>query len=304
MDRVRCDLHVHSYYSGACTTPVLGKFCRESYSQPQAVYEKLSRLGMDLVTLTDHDSIEGAAELAARPDFFTSVELTCTMPSGTLAHVGVYDISERQHIELQRRRNDLPALVAYLSEKRLFFSINHVFSSLTGRREREDFRVFRNYFPAMESINGHMLESQNASAARLADIWGKIQVGGSDSHAMPSVGSAWTEVPGARDKEEFFAGLRAGQGIVGGEAGTFAKLTRDVYVITYELMREGIWPLLLSPLAVLIPAFTAWNYRDEAAFVRQWSAELIGTVEFDLRGRKARGMRPALPRIASAEEAL
>jgi predicted metal-dependent phosphoesterase TrpH len=303
---VRCDLHVHSYYSGPCTTPVLGKFCRESYSQPEAVYEKLARLGMDLVTLTDHDSIEGAAQLAHHPNFFTSCELTCTMPSGTVAHVGVYDISERQHAELLRRRNDLPALIAYLSEKRLFFSINHVFSSLTGAREREDFRMFRNYFPAMESLNGHMLESQNSSAARLADIWNKVQVGGSDSHAMPSVGSAWTEVPGARNKEEFFAGLRAGQGIVGGEAGTFAKLTRDVFVITFELMCESKWPLILSPLAVLIPAFTAWNYRDEAAFVRRWASELIGAVEFDSQRRWARGSRRPLQQIMSAgiEEAL
>ena len=60
------------------------------------------------------------------------------MPSGTEAHIGVYDLSERQHTQLLRRRNDLVALLMYLTERRLFFSINHVFSSVTGRREIED----------------------------------------------------------------------------------------------------------------------------------------------------------------------
>ena len=298
--RVRCDLHVHSYYSGACTSPVLNLFCRESYSQPNEVYERLQKRGMGLVTLTDHDSIEGAEILRHYSDFFTSVELTCTMPSGTQAHVGVYDISERQHIELQRRREDLPALLAYLSEKKLFFSINHVFSGLTGARERADFRWFREYFPAMEVLNGHMLEEQNASASRLADIWSKAQIGGSDSHAMPSVGSAYTEVAGARNKEEFFAGLRAGRGVARGGSGSFAKLTKDVYVIIGELIREKKWLALASPIAVLAPAFTYWNYRDEASFLKRWSAEMLGTVEINSgRGWKGRS-RQSMPAVEEA----
>lgn len=297
---MRCDLHVHSYYSGACTSPILNLFCRESYSQPNDVYERLQRRGMGLITLTDHDSIEGAELLRNHPGFFTSVELTCKMPSGTLAHIGVYDISERQHIELQRRREDLPALLAYLSEKRLFFSINHVFSGLTGAREREDFRWFREYFPAVETKNGHMLEEQNASAARLADIWNKTQIGGSDSHALPSVGSAYTEVAGARNKEEFFAGLRAGMGVARGEAGSFAKLTRDVYVIIAELIREKKWLALASPIAVLAPLFTYWNYRDEAAFVRRWSAEMLGTVEISTGQNWIGGTRRSTPAVEEA----
>lgn len=297
---VRCDLHVHSYYSGACTSPVLNLFCRESYSQPNDVYERLQQRGMGLITLTDHDSIEGAEQLRNHPGFFVSVELTCRMPSGTLAHIGVYDITERQHIELQRRRNDLPALLAYLSERKLFFCINHVFSSLTGARERADFRWFREYFPAVETKNGHMLEEQNASAARLADLWNKTQIGGSDSHALPSVGSAYTEVAGARNKEEFFAGLRAGMGFARGEAGSFAKLTRDVYVIIGELIREKKWLALASPIAVLAPLFTYWNYRGEAAFVRRWSAEMLGTVDISSSKKWMGGTRRSVPAVEEA----
>jgi len=278
-------MHVHSYFSGPCTTPFVRKFCRESFSDPVEVYALLERRGMNLFTLTDHDSIDGAEILRRHPNFFVSEELTCRMPSGTEIHVGVYDLTERQHIQLQQRRNDLVALLMYLTERRLFFSINHVFSSLTGKREREDFTWFREYFPAIETRNGHMLERANAHAAKLARQWQKIAIGGSDSHALPSAGTTYTEVPGARDKEEFFAGLRSGMGRVGGESGCFSKLTLDVFLIAGELMREKCWTALLSPLALLIPAITLWNYRDEHVFLRRWADEIVGQAKTRTRPR-------------------
>jgi predicted metal-dependent phosphoesterase TrpH len=267
---VKCDMHVHSYYSGLCTTPFARLFCRESYSNPEEVYERLRERGMTLFTLTDHDAIEGSEPLRRNPNFFLSEEVTCRMPSGTEVHIGVYDFHERQHAQLQQRRNDLVALLMYLTERRLLFSINHVFSGLTGAREREDFAWFENYFPAVETRNGHMLEAANQRASEFAGQWSKIGLAGSDAHALPSVGRTFTEVPGARDKDEFFAGLREGQGRVRGESGSYAKLTVDVLVIAYELMREKAWTRLLSPLALLIPGFTLANYFEEKSLPPRW----------------------------------
>ncbi|HKV05438.1 MAG TPA: PHP domain-containing protein [Candidatus Acidoferrales bacterium] len=287
-------MHVHSYFSGACTTPLVRSFCRESYSDPEEVYAVLRGRGMNLFTLTDHDSIEGSERLLRHPDFFLSEELTCRMPSGTEVHIGVYDFHERQHAQLQQRRNDLVALLMYLTERRLFFSINHVFSSVTGRREREDFAWFEQYFPAIETHNSHMLESANAHAANLARRWGKISIGGSDAHALPSVGTAYTEVPGARDKAEFLAGLKNGMGRVAGESGCFTRLTRDVFLIAFEMMREKSWTTLLAPLAVLVPIVTLWNYRDEHAFSRRWAAQVLDHPESRGRFRWISAPQPAL----------
>ena len=290
-------MHVHSYYSGPCTTAFVSKFCRESYSDPEEVYEWLQRRQMNLFTLTDHDAIEGSEGLRRYPNFFLSEELTCQMPSGTQVHLGVYDIHERQHVQLQQRRNDLVALLIYLSERRIFFSINHVFSSVTGRRELEDFIWFQEYFPAVETRNSHMLETANAHAATLARRWEKIGIGGSDAHALPSVGMAYTEVPGARDKDEFFAGLKAGKGRVTGESGCFSKLTRDVFLIGWEMMREKCWTVLLAPLAILVPAVTYWNYRDEHAFSRRWAAEVLGEPESSKRFRWVSVPQPAVEEL-------
>jgi predicted metal-dependent phosphoesterase TrpH len=275
---MRCDLHVHSLHSGTLPVAILRRFFLESYSAPKDVYSTLRRRGMDLVTLTDHDSIGGAEELHCYPDYFVSEEVTCTMPSGTQAHVGVYDISERQHLEIQRRRDDLVRLLAYLSEQRLFFTINHVFSSLTGRRAADDYEWFSGFFPAVEARNGHMLPGANRHAAEFAWKRCKTQVAGSDAHALASVGTAYTEVPGVKSKEEFFAGLRAGQGRLCGESGSYWKLTRDILLICSEMMREDRWTVLLAPLLALVPAGVAINYLIDLAFVRRWGTA-INTME-------------------------
>jgi predicted metal-dependent phosphoesterase TrpH len=276
---MKCDLHVHSYFSGLCTTPFVRKFCRESYSDPREVYAVLKERGMNLITLTEHDSIESAEMLRKHKDFFVSEEVTCKMPSGSEVHVGVYDLTERQHIQIQQRRKDLISLLIYLTEKRLFFSVNHVFSSLTGARQEEDFEWFREYFPAIETLNSQMLESANFHAALLARRWQKVGIGGSDAHALPSVGTAYTEVPEARNKDEFFAGLREGMGRVSGESGGCRKLTRDLFLITAALMREKSWTMLLAPLATLLPAAALLNYWSEDSFNRQWAGRILGQPE-------------------------
>ena len=272
---MRCDLHVHSIRSGPSTSGLLRLLCRESYSDPVELYHTLKGRGMGLVTLTDHDAMDGGEALRRFPDFFPSEEATCRLPSGTEAHIGVYDISERQHIGIQRRRDDLVALLMYLTEQRLFVSIHHVFSALTGRRELEDFNWFEDYFPAMETRNGLLPAANNRVARRLARAHGKIAVGGSDAHALVSAGSAYTEVPGARNKEEFLEGLRRGEGRVRGEHGSCRKLARDVYWIAGEMMRREPWKVLLAPLAVLVPAVTFANFLCELWFARVWGARVM-----------------------------
>ena len=271
---MRCDLHVHSIASGMFTAPVLDRICRESYNDPREVYNRLKRLGMSIVTLTDHDSIEGAEVLRRHPDFFLSEEVTVRMPSGTEMHLGVYGLTERDHVEIQRRRTDFIALLMYLTERRLFFSANHIFSGLTGRREPQDYQWFESYVPAFETRNGQMWPEANASATRLAKRLGKIAIAGSDSHTIAGLGRTYTEVPGARTAEEFLAGLRAGQGRIQGEHGNCFKLTLDVFSIVKSLFCEKPWTLLASPLAVLVPAFTLNHWIHEIRFCQKWTALL------------------------------
>ncbi len=225
---MRCDLHVYTKRSGMCTVPLLRRVCRESYNEPRAVYEKLKRLGMDLVTLTDHDSIDAA---------------------------------------------------------------HHIFSGLTGRRDPADFELFENGFPALETRNGQMLALANESAAVMADNPGKIEAGGSEAHAMASVGCAWTVVPRARSKQEVLDGLRRGEGKVRGAAVSYWKLTRDVLSIGGQMLRHDQWTLPLAPLCLLIPPAIAGNSVRESFLARWWMREYR-------RSRAARFVDAAVESIA------
>lgn len=229
---------------------------------------------MDLVTLTDHDSIEGAEILRSRADFFLSEEVTCRAPSGTEVHIGVYGMAERHHIELQRRRNDLPRLVRYVNEQRLFAVVNHPFSALTGRRQTEDFAFF-SAFPALEVLNAHLSRSHNQCARQLAERNLQLGVGGSDAHTVASAGSGWTEVPGARNREDFLAGLRQGRGRAGGRSGTYAKLTADVFRIALAVMTDEPATIALAPLLALVPVITFANLVRERTFAQRWGRMIL-----------------------------
>jgi hypothetical protein len=247
---------------------------------------------MDLVTVSDHDSIDAAETLSRHEDFFISEEVTCRMPSGNELHIGVYDLAARQHVEIQRRRNDLPRLVAYLNEQQLFYGVNHAFSALTGRRSLEDYQWIESAFPAVEVRNGHVLERCNRLAMRMAEHSGKAMLGGSDAHALRSLGSVCTHVPDVRNKAEFLEGLRRGRGRVEGSSGSFWRLTRDVLQIGAALMEEKPAASLLAPLALAVPVVTLLNYLTEDLFGRHWGS----------RWERSRGLetRPSTGRMRAA----
>ena len=286
---MKCDLHVHTVHSGMCTIPVLKKICRESYNDPAHVYETLKRRGMDLVTVTDHDSIDAVEPLRRHQDFFLSEEVSCVTGSGMHLHMGVYDIEERDHEQLQRRSHDAAALLAYLDERRLLFSVNHVFSGLTGPRTDADFEEFASRFPAVETLNGQMLARANRHAAEFAALTGKIAVGGSDAHTLASLGRTYTQVAGARDKDGFLAGLRQKRSAVAGVSGDYFKLTRAIYEIGRDLMREHRAAMLLAPLIALIPVVTMVNFGLECWFAAKWGR----------RVHKSHAQRARVPRFSA-----
>src|SRR5665811_631711 len=74
---VRVDLHCHSTASEVAKLGVQRALALpECATPPQEVYELAKRRGMDFVTITDHDTIDGALEIAHLPDVFISEELT------------------------------------------------------------------------------------------------------------------------------------------------------------------------------------------------------------------------------------
>ena len=61
VQRARCDLHVHSIHSTDSGNFALRRArLGESYTVPEKLYEICRRRGMSLVTISDHNTLEGA----------------------------------------------------------------------------------------------------------------------------------------------------------------------------------------------------------------------------------------------------
>ena len=280
---MRCDLHVHSWHSGGAGVPVLDRLGRECYSDPFEVRERAQARGMDLVTLTDHDTIEGALRLAHLPDAFLSEELTVELEGGRQLHVNVFGIAEPQHVQLQERRRDPEALFAFLAERRIPAAVNHLFSALTGAREPHDLRLPLGRLPLIETLNGAMPEGHNESARLVGRVVRMAAVGGSDAHSLAHVARAYTCVPGARTRQEFLAGLRAGLSVPAGRSGSYARLTSEVtriftagYAETLGALGRGepeplrlLASLALVPLLPLVPLVTLAIHLHELSFGRR-----------------------------------
>ncbi len=314
---MRCDLHVHSLRSGFTDLTLLRHVVYDCYSEPRAVYAAARRRGMDLVTLTDHDSIAGALELLHLPGTFVSEELTCHLPGERQMHLGVFGLDERRHAALQARRRDPEALFAYLAEERLPACLNHPFSPLTGPRVSADFDLVFGHVRLVETRNGMLPEQTNRYASLAARRLGHGRVGGSDAHALASVGCAYTEVRGARDVDEFLDGLRRGACVPRGSSATYARLARDLGAVALCGVRhaaahagDGLAGMLRAALAFallpalpLLPLIAARLRARErllaARFFHRWSGErggLLGSLArlSEVGNEQRPGLRHAL----------
>ncbi len=251
---MKADLHVHSYHSGYNhDLPFLRS--RDCYTPPADVYRTAKARGMDLVTITDHDSIDGCLEfLDHHPDasdFIIGVEISCWMPAAAagptglagrtgqasiLLHLGAYGMTERAHREIQPLRKDALDVIAYLREAGIFFALNHLFHFYRDQVPLADYLALLGLVPALEVRNGAMLPAHNELverilASRVADGRpGHALVAGSDAHSRRRIGLTWTEAPGAT-REEFLANVANGLGRPHGEQGGALALAADIYCV-------------------------------------------------------------------------
>jgi len=236
---VKLDTHVHSSYSGYSSIPGLVRLMRESYNSPEGVYQIAKQRGMDLVTLTDHDRIDGALTLADRPDVIIGCEVTGVFPGdGVRVHLGVLGLDEAQFSEVQRLRFDVCELLPYLKQQRLFVSLNHVASRVNGRITGAHVTALIPWIDGLEVINGSRLALQNETAGRVAAAHGKVGIAGSDAHTMRGVGRTWVEAPHATTRAEFLDELHAGRVRVGGQQGSVFTMASDVIRMASSLYAE------------------------------------------------------------------
>jgi glycosyltransferase involved in cell wall biosynthesis/predicted metal-dependent phosphoesterase TrpH len=221
----RVDMHCHSTASQLSRLGVQRSLgLPECATPPEEVYELAKRRGMDFVTITDHDTIDGCLELADRPDCFVSEELTARFAGEPQAvHVLCYGITPGDHEWLQAHAGDVEACATYLHENGIACALAHPFYNVGAPLTRRHRRRLAELFPVWEVRNGSRAAELNMPAVVYIDTHGGTGIGGSDDHAGVDIGRTFTGAPAAATPEEFLSHLRRGDAEAGGEQGSAAK---------------------------------------------------------------------------------
>lgn len=221
----RADLHCHS------TASVLSKLgvqrslgLPECATPPEDVLELATRRGMDFITITDHDTILGAQQIADDPRVFLSEELTAWFKGEPQAvHVLVYGITPDDHEWLQAHNRDVEACAEYLREHEITTALAHPFYAVEAPLTPRHRRRLAQLFPVWETRNGARAHELNMPSAIYIETHGGIGIGGSDDHAGVDIGRTFTETPRAATWQEFLANIRAGRASARGEQGSAEK---------------------------------------------------------------------------------
>jgi glycosyltransferase involved in cell wall biosynthesis/predicted metal-dependent phosphoesterase TrpH len=238
----RVDMHCHSNASQLSRLGVQRSLgLPECATPPQEVYELAKRRGMDFVTITDHDTIDGCLELDDRPDCFVSEELTARFAGEPQAvHVLCYGITSGDHEWLQAHSGDVEACAAYLHENGIASALAHPFYNVDAPLERRHRRRLAELFPVWEVRNGSRAAELNMPAVIYIETHRGTGIGGSDDHAGVDIGRTFTEAPAASTPEEFLSHLRRGDAEAGGEQGSAAKWAHAAMALaTRALVLDG-----------------------------------------------------------------
>lgn len=254
---MRADLHVHSKYSKRPSEWILRKIgCSESYTDPHRLYRTARERGMHFVTITDHNTLSGSLEIAHLEGTFVSEEITTYFPEDRCKlHVLAYDLTEVQHADISRLRENVYDLVAYLDKAGILHALAHPLYAVNDRLSLETIEKLMLLFTHFE-INGSRDRHQNDSVKaivekigkmdmeRLAnktgikpigrEPWKKVLIGGSDDHSSLTIARTYSEVTGAWSKEIFLDSIRMGNITVVERVSTPKTMGHNLYSIGYQ----------------------------------------------------------------------
>ena len=250
---MRADLHLHSKFSDRAAEWLFRRAgLPDSYSEPHALYDASRERGMDFVTLTDHNRIEGCLEIADRPGVFISEQVSTRFPDDRCeVHLLVWGISEAQHREIQSVRENIFDLQKYLATQNLAHAVAHPLHRLDDRLNVAHIEKLALLFRLFEGLNGlragllsevarfafgaltpqkiDALANKHGFAPTHAEPWRKVFIAGSDDHGGMFPASAFTETPPATDASEFLTHLREGRCEIRGKGGTPLALSHGLY---------------------------------------------------------------------------
>ena len=283
-------MHVHSTASELSKLGIQRSLqLPECATPPEEVYALAKQRGMDFVTITDHDTIDGVLQIADRQDVFISEELTVGFRGEPQAvHVLCYGITPGDHAWLQAHNDDVEVCAEYLHASGLTAALAHPFYAVAAPLTARHRRRLAQLFPIWETRNGSRAKELNLPAFVYIETHGGTAIGGSDDHAGIDIGRTFTETPAAASTAEFLAHIRAGHAEAVGDQGSAAKWTHAAMALAIRSLDGGADPGRPNPAAVLEivqrvmregdvregPARGDLGGQDALALLRAWLGEV------------------------------
>jgi glycosyltransferase involved in cell wall biosynthesis len=262
MKPFKADLHLHSCHSNKPTYWAMRKFnVPESYTSPLHLYRIARERGMDYVTITDHNSISGALEIAHLPKTFVSSEITAYFPeNGCKVHVVVLNISEGNFSDIISLRKNIYELIGYLNREEIAHFLAHPIYAQNDKLTVDIIEKCLLLFTTFEVKNGCRARRFNGFTLRLISTlteerigqlagkhalqpygscpWKKGKVGGSDDHGGLFIARAHTVADGGESVSDFLAAVRNGDTWADGEDGGPLTMAHSLYGIAYSFYKE------------------------------------------------------------------
>jgi glycosyltransferase involved in cell wall biosynthesis len=260
----KVDLHVHSRYSRRSPEWLLRRLdIPDSFTDPRKLHALLRERGMDFVTITDHDRIDGCLEIADLPGVFISEQVTTWFPEDRCqVHLLVWGLSEAQHRDISHIRENIYDLQKYLAQENLAHAVAHPLYRLDDKFARRHVERLLLLFRHFEGLNGlrdsllsemvhpllggltpsrmEDLATNQGLAATHPEAWNKVLIAGSDDHGGIQPAHAWSEVPRCVSAAEVLDHVRAGRVTIHGAGGSPLGVAHGLYKTLYSFVREKI----------------------------------------------------------------
>ncbi len=258
---MRIDIHVHSKFSKRPSQWILKKIgCPESFTEPMRLYQIAKSRGMTHVTIADHNTIDGALEIAHLPNTFMSEEITTYFPENNCkVHVLALHITEAQHRDIQRLRENIFDLARYLQQENILSVVAHPLYSVNERLTVAHFEKLLLLFQNFE-INGARNPRENRclkdtlrqlTPERIEQLandhdqqplydrcWKKCLWGGSDDHSALNIARTHTRIPDADPSVFLSSHTKQLTPEVVSEPATPLTMAHNLYGIAYQYYRS------------------------------------------------------------------
>ncbi len=206
---MRFDLHIHSNHS------------TDSNMTVDSILKQAVSKGLDGIAICDHNTVEGSLLGIKR-----STELNLPL----IVLPGMEISTAQGHLIVLGVRENIPSNLSYLETIRIArqkggvaIAVHPFKAGGIGCNAKDA--------DAIETLNSRCIFGENGKAEKIAQEFGKPEVGGSDSHMLATIGLGYTNIDAEPDEEAILSAIRAGR------TSSSGKIV-PVYILFIHTIRE------------------------------------------------------------------